>query len=164
MEPRIETIPEKKLVGSSIQMSLNNNKTGWLWSNFMPKLKDIANKAGQDKYSLQVYGSDYFSNFDPNREFVKWALVEVTHFENIPTDLEAFTLKSGRYAVFIHKGDPNAFYKTAQYIYGVWLPNSAFELDDRPHFEVLGNNYKNNDPASEEEVWIPVKPRENLNH
>ena len=164
MEPRIETIPEKKLVGSSIQMSLNNNKTGWLWSNFIPKLKDIANKVGQDKYSLQVYGSDYFSNFDPNREFVKWALVEVTNFENIPTDLETFTLKSGQYAVFIHKGDTSEFYKTAQYIYGVWLPNSAFELDDRPHFEVLGNKYKNNDPASEEEVWIPVKPRENLNH
>lgn len=164
MEPRIEIIPEKKLVGRSIQMSLNNNKTGWLWSNFIPKLKDIANKVGPDKYSLQVYGSDYFSCFDPNREFVKWALVEVTNFENIPTDLEIFTLKSGQYAVFIHKGDPSEFYKTTRYIYGVWLPNSAFELDDRPHFEVLGNKYKNNDPASEEEVWIPVKPRENLNH
>ena len=103
MEPRIETIPEKKLVGRSIQMSLNNNKTGWLWSNFIPKLKDIANQVGQDKYSLQVYGSDYFSSFDPNRIFVKWAVVEVTDFDNIPTDLEAFTLKSGQYAVFIHK-------------------------------------------------------------
>ncbi len=162
MEPRIEIIPEKKLVGRSIQMSLNNNKTGWLWSNFMPKLKDIAGKVGQDKYSLQVYGSDYFSSFDPNREFVKWAMVEVINFENIPTDLETFTLKGGQYAVFIHKGDSNEFYKTAQYIYGVWLPNSDFELDDRPHFEVLGNMHKNNDPASEEEVWIPVKPKENI--
>ena len=142
-------------------MSLNNNKTGWLWSNFMPKLKDIAGKVGKDKYSLQVYGSYYFSSFDPNREFVKWALVEVINFENIPTDLEAFTLKSGQYAVFIHRGDTTEFYKTAQYIYGVWLPNSDFELDDRPHFEVLGNKYKNNDPTSEEEVWIPVKPKEN---
>ncbi len=159
MEPRIEIIQEKKLVGSSIKMSLTDNKTGWLWGNFMPKLKDIANQVGQDKYSLQVYGSDYFSSFDPNREFIKWALVEVPDFDNIPTDLEAFTLKSGQYAVFIHKGDSNAFYKTAQYIFGVWLPNSAFELDDRPHFEVLGSKYKNNDPASEEEVWIPVKPK-----
>lgn len=159
MEPRIEIIQEKKLVGSSIKMSLTDNKTGWLWVNFMPKLKDIANQVGQDKYSLQVYGSDYFSSFDPNREFIKWALVEVPDFDNIPTDLEAFTLKSGQYAVFIHKGDSNAFYKTAQYIFGVWLPNSAFELDDRPHFEVLGSKYKNNDPASEEEVWIPVKPK-----
>ena len=164
MEPRIEIIPEKKLVGSSIKMSLTDNKTGWLWGNFMPKLKGIANQVGQDKYSLQVYGSDYFSNFDPNREFVKWALVEVTDFDNIPTDLEAFTLKGGQYAVFIHRGDTTEFYKTAQYIYGVWLPNSVFELDDRPHFEVLGKKYKNNDPASEEEVWIPVKPRGNLNH
>jgi predicted transcriptional regulator YdeE len=31
--------------------------------------------------------------------------------------------------------------------------------DDRPHFEVLGKNYKNNDPVSEEEIWIPVRAR-----
>jgi hypothetical protein len=28
-----------------------------------------------------------------------------------------------------------------------------------PHFEVLGDKYKNNDPSSEEEVWIPIKPK-----
>jgi hypothetical protein len=30
-------------------------------------------------------------------------------------------------------------------------------LDDRPHFEVLGSKYRNNDPESEEETWIPTK-------
>jgi AraC family transcriptional regulator len=37
------------------------------------------------------------------------------------------------------------------------LPNSAYALDDRAHFEVLGEKYKNNDPSSEEEIWIPIK-------
>jgi AraC family transcriptional regulator len=40
-----------------------------------------------------------------------------------------------------------------------WLPNSAYALDDRPHFEALGEQYKNNDPNSEEEIWIPIKPK-----
>jgi hypothetical protein len=30
-------------------------------------------------------------------------------------------------------------------------------LDNRPHFEILGEKYKNADPDSEEDVYIPVK-------
>lgn len=30
----------------------------------------------------------------------------------------------------------------------MWLPNSDYLLDDRPHFELLGDKYKNNDPNS----------------
>ncbi|MEP1984886.1 MAG: GyrI-like domain-containing protein, partial [Maribacter dokdonensis] len=40
-----------------------------------------------------------------------------------------------------------------------WIPNSEYQLDGRPHFEVLGAKYKNNDPNSEEEVWIPIKAK-----
>jgi len=35
-------------------------------------------------------------------------------------------------------------------------------LDNRPHFEVLGEKYKNGDPESEEEIWIPVKEKAKL--
>ena len=34
-----------------------------------------------------------------------------------------------------------------------------YTLDDRPHFEILGEKYKNQDPDSEEELWIPIKPK-----
>jgi AraC family transcriptional regulator len=34
-------------------------------------------------------------------------------------------------------------------------------LDDRPHFEILGDKYKNGDPDSEEEIWIPIKQKNN---
>jgi AraC family transcriptional regulator len=70
--------------------------------------------------------------------------------------MESFTLKAGKYAVFNYKGlntDTTIF----EYIYGDWLQNSEFSLDDRPHFQVLGAKYKNNDPTSEEEIWIPIK-------
>jgi AraC family transcriptional regulator len=39
-----------------------------------------------------------------------------------------------------------------------WLPDSGFELDNRPHFAVMGEKYKRDDDASEEEIWIPVRP------
>jgi AraC family transcriptional regulator len=49
--------------------------------------------------------------------------------------------------------------KTFQYIFGTWLPNSEYVLDNRPHFEILGEKYKNDDPTSEEEIWIPIKAK-----
>ncbi|TQE66329.1 GyrI-like domain-containing protein [Leptospira noguchii] len=42
------------------------------------------------------------------------------------------------------------------HIFQEWLPNSGYKLEHRPHFELLGSKYKNNDPTSEEEVWIPI--------
>ena len=48
--------------------------------------------------------------------------------------------------------------KTFQYIFGTWMPDSGYKWDNRPQFEILGEKYKNNDPSSEEEIWIPIKP------
>ncbi len=159
MKPRIETIPPKKLIGKRLTMSLANNKTGELWQSFMPKKKDIANKLNNEVISMQVYSSTHFSDFKPSNEFEKWATVEVADFENLQSEMEEFTLSGGLYAVFDYIGsssDSSIF----QYIYGSWLPNSEYDLDDRPHFEVLGEKYKNNDPTSEEEIWIPIKPKQ----
>ncbi|QLG45345.1 GyrI-like domain-containing protein [Costertonia aggregata] len=159
MNPRIETIAQKKLVGKSLRMSLTNNKTRELWQNFMPLRKRIQNTVGINLYSLQVYDDSYFSTFNPNTEFTKWAAVEVSNYGSSSEGLEKFTLDSGLYAIFHHKGPANGFQETVRYIFGRWLPNSDYLLDDRPHFELLGANYKNNDPDSEEEIWIPIKSK-----
>jgi AraC family transcriptional regulator len=158
MTPRIENLKEKKLVGKRLTISLANNKTGELWQNFMSKRKEISNNITNDLISMQVYKPTHFADFKPTNEFEKWATVEVTNFESVPTDMETFSLAGGLYAVFDYKGsnnDPSIY----QYIFGTWLPSSEYLLDDRPHFEVLGNKYKNNDPNSEEEIWIPIKAK-----
>ena len=66
-------------------------------------------------------------------------------------------MPGGLYAVFFYKGSSSDT-KIFQYIFTNWLPDSGYTLDNRPHFEILGENYKNGDPGSEEEIWIPVKP------
>ena len=159
MQPRFETLNKKKLVGKSIKMSLNDNKSGMLWESFIPRIKEITNNITNEKFSLQVYEPNHFDNFNPSREFTKWVLIEVSDFDNAPAGLESFELSGGQYAVFIHIGDIKEFYKTSQYIYGVWLPNSEYVLDDRPHFEILGEMTKKNEPNSKEEVWIPIKKK-----
>ena len=96
---------------------------------------------------------------DFHQEFEKWAAVEVAAFDDVPEGLETFTLGGGRYAVFDYKGastDSRIFV----YIFTEWLPASGYALDDRPHFEILGDRYRNADPESEEEIWIPIKPND----
>lgn len=160
MIPKIISLKEKKLVGLSTQMSLLNNKTGELWGLFSPRIKEIEYRINNEKISLQIYPNNYYKSFNPNNTFEKWATVEVTNFEKIPKDLHRFILGSGLYAVFQYKGSSanNAIY---QYIFFNWIPNSIYEVDNRPHFEVLGENYKNNDQNSEEEIWIPIKTKSN---
>ena len=155
MEPRIEMLKDKKLIGNKLKISLINNETGQLWQNFAPRIKDIKNRITTDKISMQIYDSLYYANFNPNTEFEKWATVEVENFNDVPEGMETFTLKSGIYAVFNYKGlssDKSIFH----YIFTTWVPNSKYRLDHRPHFEILGKKYKNNDPNSEEEIWIPI--------
>jgi AraC family transcriptional regulator len=159
MQPRIEVLKEKKLVGKRIKMSMANNQTSGLWRDFMPRRKAIGNSVGSDLYSVGVYSPLYFQNFDPRTEFEKWAATEVMDSGLVPDGLETIILPGGLYAVFVHKGPASAAPETYQYIFETWLPGSEFLLDNRPHFEIMGDNYKNEDPDSEEEVWIPLKPR-----
>jgi AraC family transcriptional regulator len=158
MTPRIEILPEKKLIGKRLQMSLANNKTQDLWQSFMPRRKEIQNSIGTDLYSMQVYDPLHFTTFNPNNLFEKWATIEVTDFDTVLDEMETFTLTSGLYAVFFYKG-LNTNTQIFEYIFGAWLPNSEYVLDNRPHFEILGEKYKNNDPNSEEEIWIPIKEK-----
>lgn len=161
MEPGIENINEKRLVGMRLTMSIADNKTGELWKHFMHRRNEIKNNLTNDLISLQVYNQTYFSNFNPKNKFEKWAAVEVVDFDTIPDDMEQFILPGGLYAVFDYKGS-SLDNRIFQYIFGTWLPNSDFILDNRPHFEILGDKYKNADPDSEEEIWVPIKNKNPL--
>ena len=155
MTPRILNLEEKRLIGLNMKMSLIENKTGFLWRQFAPRINKILNRTSENKISMQVYPPMYFKQFHPNKEFEKWATVEVQDFKNIPEGMKSFIIKEGLYAVFQHKGS-STDNKVFEYIFSEWVPKSMFEIDDRPHFEVLGKKYRNDDKHSEEEIWIPV--------
>ena len=139
-------------------MSFSDYKVGELWKSFMPRRRDIKNNLTSELISMSVYNPTHFVNFKPTNKFDKWATIEVANFDNVPNEMETFVLTTGLYAVFDYKG-LNTDNSIFQYILGTWLPNSDYVLDNRPHFEVLGDKYKNNDPTSEEEIWIPIKKK-----
>ena len=122
-----------------------------LWKRFMPRKKELQNLLTTELIALQVY-SDILNAEKP---FAIWACAEVSDFNKIPTDMEAFTIPCGTYAVFHHKGNDAS--KLYPYIMTEWLPNSVYEIDDRPHFQVMGDNYSNGCSDSEEDFYVPVK-------
>ena len=158
MQPTIVHLKEKILIGCVCIMNFTENKTGELWQSFMPRLKHINNKISADLFSVQLYNDDYnFNQFNPSAFFTKWAAAEVSAVDDVPTNMQILLIPQGLYAVFLHKGS-NADNSTFQYIFQTWLPTSdQYMLDARPHFELLGEKYKNGDPSSEEQIWIPIK-------
>lgn len=141
-------------------MSLVNNATHELWQWFQPKRSTLKNVVGTDLYSLEVYDDlSHFLNFDPAREFTKWATVEVNNYNNVPEEMEKLIVPSGLYAVFLHKGPASEGKNTYMYIFQTWLPKSEYGLDDRPHFAVMGAKYKGDSAESEEEIWIPIQKK-----
>ena len=156
-ETKIIAFESKKLVGHFIEMSLFDNKTFELFSSFMPQKKLIKNTVSEDVFEVLIYDSNYLKKFCPTNTFTKWATVAVENYDAIPEGMKTLNLESGLYAVFNYKGLPKDFGILMSYIYSNWIPKSKYQLDIRPHFNILGEKAKRNHPDSEETVWIPIQ-------
>lgn len=154
--PEITTFPEIRLVGMRRSMSFAQNSTPLLWQTFMPRRKEVK-AVNANLFSVQLYPQGFFDRFDPNAQFEKWAAVQAASETEIPEGMEALTIPQGLYAVFHYKGNPDNGADVFRYILTEWLPQSGYRLDARPHFEILGERYKNNSDDSEEDIYIPIK-------
>jgi len=156
LEPHwIDTLPAKRLVGMSVEMSLSNNRTAELWRGFMPRRQSVSNRIGNHYFSLQKYLEP--GPPKPDTVFEKWAAVEVSDFDTVPSGMEPYELEGGDYAVFVHRGPASTFPQTMSSIFQDWLPSSGFQVDSREHFELLEDGYSPIDPMATEEVWIPIR-------
>ena len=157
-EPKIEFLREKKLVGKHLSMSVNEDRTFELWKSFMPARKSIKNQLSSDLFCLQVYDPPFdIATLTRDTMFQKWAAAEVAALTEVPDGMEGLALPGGLYAVFLYRGRPADFAPSFQHIFKTWLPQSGYQIDHRPHFQILGSRYKNDDPESEEEVWVPIR-------
>lgn len=155
MEPKVEMLKPKKLIGMHMEMSLLNNKTGELWQKFMRRRAEVRNRASSDYISMQKYGD--IEAFTPETLFEKWAAVEVSSFTVVPSGMETYLLQGGKYAIFQHRGPADTVGETMGYIFEEWLPKSTYQVDSREHFEILPAEYVPVDPEASEEIWIPIK-------
>lgn len=157
--PRIVSMPAKKIIGMKATTSISDYAAPRLWPQFKPRKKEIGNLINKEDYSIQLYKKVFsFSEFTSQTEFEYWVGAEVSDTSVVPDGMEVLEIPEGKYAVFIHKGPVTEFRKTLHHIYQEWLPDSGYELEHRPHFEILGEKYLGvHHPDSEEEVWVPIK-------
>lgn len=137
------------------RFSYSDYRIGELWGKFMPRRNEIQNALVADLFNIQINPDNF--DFNPQTEFVKWAVVPVSDIDFVPEGMQLLIVEEGLYAVFNHVGDASKAREIFGYIFGVWLPNSEYEFDNRPQFEILREKYKSNSPDSEEEIWIPIK-------
>jgi len=157
--PELINLSECHLAGRRIQTSLAANETVHLWRTFMPGVKSISGRMNGDFYSVRIYSAGLeMESFTPDTPFEEWAAVRIDSGARIPEDMEILLMESGLYAVFTIRGTAADFMWSARHIYLDWLPKSGHRLDDRPHFTLMGEKYLPDDPGSEEEFWIPVRP------
>lgn len=152
MNPKIINISAKNIIG--MKSTMHQDEYGnivRLWKRFMPHRKAIQNAVNEDFVAMQVYSD--FNDFE--KPFAIWACVEVSDLDDIPEGMMPSIIPEGKYAVFLHKGiDASTTY---QRIMTEWLPKSGYEIDNRPHFQVMGDTYKNGSPDSEEDFYVPIK-------
>lgn len=157
MKIEIKTFPTTKFIGKNLSFTYADYRAFELWGSFMPRRSEIKNTIGTELFNIQINPENF--DFYPNTPFVKWAAVAVSSFDFIPDGMETLIIKEGLYAVFNYKGNQNGAAEFFNSIYAEWLPNSDYELENRPQFEILGEKYKNNSVDSEEEIWIPIKKK-----
>lgn len=139
------------------EMSLVEDSTFDLWHGFMTNKKQISHQVGNDLYNLHVYSEHVtFFNFTENTVFTKWACVEVSNMDTVPEGMDVLMFEGGMYLVEEHNGPSFEVQKTYDRIFKEIIPFSNFSVDQRPHFEVLGEHYLGRDPNSKEDIWIPI--------
>ena len=107
----------------------------------MPRRNEIEAKDGSGLISMQVYDPSNGLPFAPETLFEKWAVVEMEESEVVPDDMELNQFKGGKYVVFDYQGPASGAPDLFRFIFFEWLPNSDYQIDDREHFEVLGEGY-----------------------
>lgn len=158
-EPRIESLPETCLAGHRLELSHSQNRTRELWSGFMPRVGEIANRIGKDLYSVETYPSpDFFRDYDPDRRYEKWACVRVPAGTALPPGFHTLLIPEGPYAVFRYMGKPSQAAPFYRAVLGEWFPASPYTLDHRPHLAIMGEDYKGEHPQSVETLWFPIRP------
>src|SRR5574343_185188 len=100
MKPIIKIFPETKFIGKNLSFTYTDYRAFELWSSFMPRRNEIRNAIGKDLFNIQINPENF--DFNPQTEFVKWAVVPVSDFDFLPEGMQSLQVKEGLYAVFNH--------------------------------------------------------------
>ncbi|MHC1723537.1 MAG: GyrI-like domain-containing protein [Aminipila sp.] len=158
LNPQIVSIPPTTIIGYRFSMSIQNNPSVTMWDNLNQYLsvqsKEIQNKCRYGVYEMN--DSCMQTNFCENSQATAFIGVEIKGHKAVP-NLEIKELSGGQYIKFIHKGTVETLFATYQYIWGIWYPQSGYEIADREDFECYTEKFLGPyNENSEIEIYFPI--------
>lgn len=146
MDPQIISKEDMTIVG----MTSDRSDIHGLWMKYSDKAKALQDKVAGAGYELHRFLGDK----------VEVTVGEaVTSADAVPDGMTVTHVPAGQYAVFTHRL-ANGGYEGLNSVMENWLTSGPYEKSDNFIIEVYGERFKGgNQPDSEIDFWIPVKPR-----
>jgi len=144
LEPKIVELPEQLIVGMETKIPspfVSRNKicdyVATFWYSLFEQERKVKNKIAHTYYALSISKSGDFTE----EELTYIAGVPVSLVENIPKEMKVYTLPKRKVAIFDIKTniDAETAQKTADYIYGYWIPNSKYKRGIGADYELFQN-------------------------
>ena len=152
MEPKIKELEGFKIVGLRYFGDNKKQEIGQLWGEFnrkCDKIKHIKENAPAIGLCIMLPGE--MEKF----EYVAGMMVDST--DDINPEFVAREVPPSKYAVFTHKGLLFNLGETYNYIFTEWVKNCGYEINTMLNFEWYDDRFKDNDPASEFDIYVPIK-------
>ncbi|MGH4124432.1 MAG: AraC family transcriptional regulator [Clostridium sp.] len=151
LKPQIICKDERLLLGIARKINQSENiKFDLLLkvkNEFMEMVNNIENRVNAELfYAAYDYNPEDISKEDDEINYNYFYCAEVSEYKNIPVGMVKKVLPQGKYAVFNYDTKNNTLNGESlsqsiyDYIDGIWLPNSGFELAETPDYEVFNEN------------------------
>lgn len=157
--PEIIVFQAKYVAGFRFKMSIENNNSVAMWEKFnMQLLNQKEIPLYNYRYSIYEANDTCQANtFNKSSQTTAFIGIEIPNGFNIPNGMQMKKICSGKYAKFMHKGTVESLIYTYRYIWGVWFPQSGFQLADRDDFECYTERFlgpKNEN--SQIDIYFPI--------
>lgn len=150
MKPKIITRPRFNIVGFKYRGRNEQQEIPQLWLTFGSRFSEFKHKT--EKHT--AYG--IMDNFDEELgEFDYVAGVAVSSAEGQPADAVYWQIPEQTYAVFTCTLP--TIHETFDKINTEWLPESGYQRQPGPEFELYDERFDQEDPNSELDIYIPVQ-------
>jgi AraC family transcriptional regulator len=120
------------------------------WERFAPYIGNVPGQVGGTAYGVCCIG-------DGNGNFDYIAGVEVTSFDDLPSEFSRIRISAQRYAVFSHREHISRMRATAFTIWNKWLPESGYRHADAPDFELYDARFDPQTGNGTVEIWLPIR-------
>lgn len=151
--PRFEDSPPLLLAGLAETYAYSRTEgIPSLWQRFNRHFGNIAGQKGDIAYGVCTHSNGEAGTFR------YMAAAEVSETDDLPEGFSTLKLPKQRYAVFLHRGHISAIAKTADHVFGTWLPESGLQHGETPDLiERYDERFDPHSGMGVVELWIPIK-------